>query len=200
MLVLLLVTIRQGTGAAAKTQESTRRGEPNYSSGQDSSKAAKAATGTGGAAGSSSLKCLYTDANSILNKMSELCERVIVENYGLIGIAETCVTDLVNDAELSIDGYSMFRKDRGTRGGGLILYIKNTIRARVNEDLTNSKFAESLWCNVKIEHQRLLVGLCYRSPTSTVENDEELLSVMEKAVLQTTAHHVLIMGDLFPRN
>ena len=48
MLVLLLVTIRQGIGAAAKTQESTRRGEPDYSSGQDSSKAAKATTGTVG--------------------------------------------------------------------------------------------------------------------------------------------------------
>ena len=43
------------------------------------------------------------------------------------------------------------------------------------------------------------VGLCYRSPTSTVVNDEELLLIMEKAVLQTTAHHVLIMGDFnFP--
>ena len=127
--------------------------------------------------------------------MSELCQRVIVENYELIGITETCVTESVNDAELSIDGYSMFRKDRGTRGGGLILYIKNTIRARVNKELTSSKFAESLWCNVEIDHQRLLVGLCYIRPTSTVENDEELLSVTEKAVLQTTAHHVLIMGD-----
>jgi len=60
-----------------------------------------------------------------MNKMSELRERVIVEDYELIGITETWATESVNDAELSMEGYNMFRKDRGTRGGGLILYIKN---------------------------------------------------------------------------
>jgi len=131
--------------------------------------------------------------------MSELHERVIVEDFELIGIAETWATESVNDAELSIVGYNMFRKDRESRGGGLILYIKNTIRARVNEGLTNSEFAESLWCTVEVDHQRLLVGLCYRSPASTTENDEKLLAVMEKAVLQIAMHWVLIMGDFnFP--
>jgi len=51
------------------------------------------------------------------------------------------------------------------------------------------------WCNVELNGQRLLVGLCYRSPTSTPVNDENLLTVMEKAVLQTKAQHILIMGD-----
>jgi len=121
-----------------------------------------------------------------MNKMSELRERVIVEGYDLIGIAETWATDSVNDAELSMEGYNMFRKDRGTRGEGLILYIKNNIRARVNEELTNSEFqfAESLWCDVEVDHQRALIGLCYRRATSTIENDEKLSSVMEKAVLK----------------
>ena len=134
-----------------------------------------------------------------MNKMSELRERVIVEDYELTGITETWATESVNDAELSMEGYNMFRKDRGTRGGGLILYIKNNLRARINEDLTNSEFAESLWCDVEADRQRALIGLCYRSPTSTTENDENLLSVMEKAVLRTAANHILIMGDFnFP--
>ena len=134
-----------------------------------------------------------------MNKMSELHERVIVDDYEVIGIVETWATESVNDAELSIEGYNMFRKDRGIRGGGLILYIKNNIRARVNGELTTSEFAESLWCDVEVDHQRLLIGLCYRSPTSTIENDEKLLSVMEKAVSRIAAHHILIMGDFnFP--
>ena len=52
---------------------------------------------------------------------------------------------------------------------------------------------------MEVDHQRLLVGLCYRSPASTMENDEKLLAVMEKAVLQIATHRVLIMGDFnFP--
>jgi len=53
--------------------------------------------------------------------MSELRERVIVEDFELIGIAETWANESVNDAELSTVGYNMFRKDRESRGGGLIL-------------------------------------------------------------------------------
>jgi len=94
----------------------------------------RAAAGTGRAAVSdSSLKCLYTNANSIVIKMTEVRERVIMENYELIGITETCATESVNDAELCIEGYNMFRKDRGSRGGGLILYIKNTMRASLSQ-------------------------------------------------------------------
>ena len=65
--------------------------------------------------------------------MTEVRERVTVENYELIGITETCATESVNDAELCIEGYNMFRKDRGSRGGGLILYIKNTMRASLSQ-------------------------------------------------------------------
>jgi len=90
----------------------------------------------------------------------------------------------------------LYRKDRKrSRGGGLILYIKNNIRAGVNEKFTNEEFAESIWCNVELNEQRLLVGLCYRSPTSTDINDEKLRSVIEKAILRATTYHLLIMGD-----
>jgi len=50
---------------------------------------------------------------------------------------------------------------------------------------------QSLWCDIEVDHQRALIGLCYISPTSTIENDEKLLSVAPQ--------HILIMGDFnFP--
>ena len=65
----------------------------------------------------------------------------------------------------------------------------------MNEELPDSEFQESLWCNVELDHQRLLVGLCYRNPTSTTINDGKLLHLLEKAVLQAKSHNVVIMGD-----
>ena len=128
--------------------------------------------------------------------MSELRERAMARSYVIMGVSESWATEFINDAELHIEGYNMYRKDRkGARGGGLILYTKNNIRAGVNEEFSNEEFAESIWCNVELNKQRLLVGLCYRSPTSTDTNDEQLRSVIEKAVLRATTHHVLIMGD-----
>ena len=44
------------------------------------------------------------------------------------GITESWVNINISDAELGMIGYVMFRKDRiGRRGGGIILYIKESI-------------------------------------------------------------------------
>ena len=46
----------------------------------------------------------------------------------IIGITESWANNDITDAELGLEGYVMFRKDRmGRRGGGVLLYIKETI-------------------------------------------------------------------------
>ena len=47
-----------------------------------------------------------------------------------IGITESWANSDITDAELGLEGYVKFRKDRiGRRGGGVLLYIKETIPA-----------------------------------------------------------------------
>ena len=46
----------------------------------------------------------------------------------IIGITESWANNDITDAELGLEGYVMFRKDRmGRRGGGVLLYIEETI-------------------------------------------------------------------------
>ena len=48
----------------------------------------------------------------------------------IIGITESWANNDMKDAELELEGYVMFRKDiMGRRGGGVLLYIKETIPA-----------------------------------------------------------------------
>ena len=48
----------------------------------------------------------------------------------IIGITESWANTYISDAELGLTGYVMFRKDRiGRRGGGVILYVKESIQA-----------------------------------------------------------------------
>ena len=48
----------------------------------------------------------------------------------IIGITESWANTDITDAELGLEGYAMFRKDRtGRRRGGVLLYIKGTIPA-----------------------------------------------------------------------
>ena len=53
-----------------------------------------------------------------------------MEYPDIIGITESWANSDTADAELGLEGYVMFRKDRmARRGGGMLLYIKDTIPA-----------------------------------------------------------------------
>ena len=60
------------------------------------------------------------------NKLNIVAEDI---NPQIIGITESWFIDIL-DAKLGMTGYVMFRKDRiGRMGGGVILYIKESILA-----------------------------------------------------------------------
>ena len=76
------------------------------------------------------LKCVCLNARSIVNKKSELDIMVADIDPRVIGITESRANEDIVDAELALPGYVMFRKDRQVRrGGGVILYIKESIQA-----------------------------------------------------------------------
>ena len=53
-----------------------------------------------------------------------------IKPHIIIGITESWANNDMTNAELGLEGYVMFRKDRiGRRGGGVLLYIKDTIPA-----------------------------------------------------------------------
>ena len=67
------------------------------------------------------------NARSIINKKTELNIMVDDIKPHIIGITESWANNDITDAELGLEGYVMFRKDRmGQRGGGVLLYIKET--------------------------------------------------------------------------
>ena len=75
-------------------------------------------------------KCVCLNARSIVNKEIEL--NIMLEDIDphIIGITESWANIDISDAELGLTGYVMFRRDRiGRRGGGVILYVKESIQA-----------------------------------------------------------------------
>jgi len=129
----------------------------------------------------------------MLNKLDEL--RVRTQGYDVIGIVETWVQDQILDSELAIPGYNMYRLDRKQgSGGGVILYVKDTLQSSLCTGMMDTGFEESVWCKVKLLISSLLVGLCYRSPSCCSDNDNTLLTMLE-AANRVNVSHIMIMGD-----
>ena len=69
----------------------------------------------------------YTNARSIVNKLKDFQSLVYTKSFDIIGISETWLTDNIYDNEILPTGYTIFRKDRPSRGGGVLLAVNNTI-------------------------------------------------------------------------
>ena len=55
--------------------------------------------------------------------------------YDIICINETWLDDKINTYEVSLDGYDLVRKDRKRTGGGVAMYIRNSISYKIGEDI-----------------------------------------------------------------
>ena len=67
----------------------------------------------------------------------------------IIGITEPWANTDVTDAELGLTGYVLFRRDRiGRRGGGVILYIKESIQAYEIKLEREADYDEAVWCKI----------------------------------------------------
>ena len=145
------------------------------------------------------LKCFYTNARSIVNKRNELELYIMEERPDIIAITETWAVESIEDSELKIEGYTMIRRDRilgeKTRGGGVLLYIIESVDVIVRDDIVNSNILECAWCEIVMGGEKSLIGVCYRSPDSTKEQDEALYQMIGSVDRES----VLLMGDFnFP--
>lgn len=144
-----------------------------------------------------SLKCCFLNARGLLGKLDELKVMIFELGLDIIGISETWLSEEVENVEITIDGYRLFRKDRFTvkkgKHGGVLLYIRDDIITCEYDDLNKSK-SESIWCKIVNKTDRnvdIVVGVCYKSPAAEAEEIDELFKVLQKA----SKGEVMIMGD-----
>ena len=118
------------------------------------------------------LKCCFFNARGLFSKIDELRARILGNNFDVIGVAETWLNDNIVDAEISLDGYKLYRKDRSCvkpgKAGGIVLYVNSEIVSWEYGVLNKAK-TESLWCKIATDgngFHELVVGVCYKSPSA----------------------------------
>ena len=98
------------------------------------------------------LKCIYFNARSIVNKLSELELCISEENPDILGLTESWLKEDILDSELSFKGYTLFRKDRKdsikTKGGGVVLYIRSSLNPVLKDEISSSNYPESIFCSI----------------------------------------------------
>ena len=74
----------------------------------------------------------------------------------------------------------MFRRDRkGRRGGGVILYVKESIQADGIKLKREADCDEAVWCKTVSGNSKLTIGLVYRSPNINKEDNTKIQNDMK---------------------
>ena len=112
------------------------------------------------------IKCVCLNDRSVINKKNEL--NIMVDDIKpyILEITKSWANNDITYAELGLEGYVMFRKDRiGRRGGGVLLYIKETkpsYEVQLQEEADGN---EAIWCKLVTGHTTVTIGVVYRCQT-----------------------------------
>ena len=133
------------------------------------------------------------------NKVKYLRDTAIQSNAPFIALTETHLKPEILDAEVKIEGWSLYRSDRGPgkSHGGVAIYLRNDLIGQLVAVHSNSQ-CETLV--VKVKTLNLLLMCVYRPPDSTVENFCESMKICQKAIDDVTekdpkVKDILILGD-----
>ena len=140
------------------------------------------------------MKLASLNINSITKHIDEL--RILMKDkpLDLIAINESKIDDTVLDREIHIIGYNMIRKYRTRNGGGVIIYLRDTISFSERNDLTSNSL-EMICLEIKKTHNKsFLVCAWYRPPNSNTILFTDFESFLSKCDLEN--YELLIMGDL----
>ena len=111
-----------------------------------------------------------------MNKIDTLRGIACVEELDIIGITETWL-DIAGKhflPEVGIDGYTFLHRDRvGRRGGGVVLYVTNTLNSYVNTTIKTDR--NTLWIDIIIGGKKFVVGIMYRPPDLDVAASAPLM-------------------------
>ena len=133
--------------------------------------------------------------NGLNAKVDELREIVSEKGIHIMGINETKVSPSLPDNIISIDGYSIVRKDRTESGGGVAIYIHSSFNYEVVDTLPENTL--ELIC-IKIipkVAQPFFVLIWYRPPSSTVDKFLEMENILSYLELSGKEIQIIFLGD-----
>ena len=143
--------------------------------------------------GKKGLHIAHLNIHFLYPKLDEIKFLTNNQNIDIFCLCETFLNQQFSDNELHITDYNMFRKDRQSHGGGLMVYTKSNL-ACIHRDDLETEDTEILWLEVKNNRQKpFLLCYCYRPPSATSAWIESFEKSMEHANLE--AKEIIVIGD-----
>ena len=153
----------------------------------------------------SNINLLYTNIDQLPNKRDELLMAISDSKPDIIVLTEVipkAQRHPIDLAIISIPEYILHVNFDPNRTGlgpsgkrGIGIYTSNRLRA-TEISFENTNFEEQLWISIRLRnHDLLLLGGIYRSPSKDITTSTKDLCALLKIVTDTNPSHLIILGD-----
>ena len=137
------------------------------------------------------LHFVHLNINSLPSKIEELRQIAKDTNSAVIGLSETKLDKTIFDSEIYIPNYSLIRKDRNRKGGGVACYIRGDIcfnsQNYLSEEIENISFDLLL-----PKTKPISIVIVYKPPT-----DNHFLDYLSRGLndFNLIENDLFILGD-----
>ena len=153
----------------------------------------------------SNINLLYTNIDQLPNKRDELLMAISDSKPDIIVLTEVIPKAQRHPIDLAIISIPEYilrvnfdpnRTGLGPSGKwGIGIYTSNRLSA-TEISFENTNFEEQLWISIRLRnHDMLLLGGIYRSPSKDITTSTKDLCALLKIVTDTNPSHLIILGD-----
>ena len=132
---------------------------------------------------------------SLLSKIDQIKLMLIDEDIDILCLTETWLVPCMDSNFIQIEGYELFRKDRGSRGGGACIYAKTEYITRTLKTVGNGDEVDDVWITVQVRKTKsFIVGAIYRPPKASNQSFSYIESNLQIAA--NSKKNMYVLGDL----
>lgn len=145
------------------------------------------------------LNCFSLNSQSINNKLPELRHILDPSLFHIISFCETWLKPSIYNNAVALNGFRVFRRDRfrgrdrGIVGGGVALYVRDNIKAKLVKKSIDGASIEFILVSLDLNGVSVLVGSVYSPDRRHFPEMEEFLA--ELARISLDFDHLIVLGD-----
>ncbi len=125
--------------------------------------------------------------------MTEIVLLVQKVSLDILAVSERKLSPDTRDSQIGIEGFTIVRKDRASNGGGVLLYVKESLEAYEEiKIVTKEDDIEGVWINILCQSQSWLLACIYWPPDNAVFFDT-FNKVLERVWVKKK--NILLLGD-----
>ena len=134
---------------------------------------------------------MFTNIRSIRNKLIEFHSMVAIRNPDIICLVETWLSPEIKNNIFKLPKYTIFRRDRKTKGGGILLALKAPWIGTLIENYGDE---EMITVDLQYKNKKLLrvIGI-YNPSFNNITYMKKLFSALHSILLNES--NILLMGD-----